>query len=415
MTQQDLQIKTSKVVAGLEADKTNELLQAIAFALENKLDSKEAVNAIKNGNAPKTKSVKNESKTKAPPPAVKANKAQPLRDRTPSNETKQKKLPSQRTSLERKPSIKEKEKIIKEKSSSKSKVGDKKVKKVPSKENEEKLKEEEQKIITNGSIESHNSMPPSRKNSQDKNDEIIIESPPQQQAKEEDSKAIIDEPKVNGDYNAAIEVEKENEVNVKPQDELAAIIDEEAEYRKKEKQVKKLSSRHRQKSVEDEKVQDPPPAQPEKIDRLQSSQKRESFERPRTSLRPPSARPTSSRPAAPRRRDKNVEIVLQPEENIKLGNINVRMESFTKELEDDGENLIIIEDPSTSNDNFLDNRLSKNPSAESGESTNIEDDHGHLVQQILETEKNFETALGIEGMEIKKTEIVRKFLTPKNI
>lgn len=407
MTQQDLQIKTSKVVAGLEADKTNELLQAIAFALENKLDSKEAVTAVKNGNSIKAKPVKNESKTKAPP-AVKANKAQPLRDRTPSNETKQKKLPSQRTSLERKPSIKEKEKVTKEKPSSRSKVGDKKVKKVPSKENGEK--EEEQKIITNGSIESHNSIILSRKNSQEKNDEIIIEP----QVKEEESKALSEETKVNGDLNHsnnnAVEIEKENEVYVKPQDELAAIIDEEAEYRRKEKQVKKLSSRHRQKSVEDEKNQEPPPAQPEKIERLQSSQKRDSFERPRTSLRPPSARPTSSRPAAPRRRDKNVEIVLQPEESVKLGNINVRMESFTKELEDDGENLIIIEDPSITSDNFLENRLPKNPSAESAGSTNLEDDHGHLVQQILETEKNFETALGIEGMEIKKTEIVRKFL-----
>lgn len=411
MTQQDLQIKTSKVVAGLEADKTNELLQAIAFALENKLDSKEAVTAVKNGNSIKAKPVKNESKTKAPP-VVKANKAQPLRDRTPSNETKQKKLPSQRTSLERKPSIKEKEKVTKEKPSSRSKVGDKKVKKVPSKENGEK--EEEQKIITNGSIESHNSIILSRKNSQEKNDEIIIEP----QVKEEESKALSEETKVNGDLNHsnnAVEIEKENEVYMKPQDELAAIIDEEAEYRRKEKQVKKLSSRHRQKSVEDEKNQEPPPAQPEKIERLQSSQKRDSFERPRTSLRPPSARPTSSRPAAPRRRDKNVEIVLQPEENVKLGNINVRMESFTKELEDDGENLIIIEDPSITSDNFLENRLSKNPSAESAGSANLEDDHGHLVQQILETEKNFETALGIEGMEIKKTEIVRKFLNPKEI
>lgn len=34
--------------------------------------------------------------------------------------------------------------------------------------------------------------------------------------------------------------------------------------------------------------------------------------RPRTSLRPPSARPPSARPGAPRRRDKNIEIILQP-------------------------------------------------------------------------------------------------------
>lgn len=82
------------------------------------------------------------------------------------------------------------------------------------------------------------------------------------------------------------------------------------------------------------------------------------------------------------------------------------MESFTKELEDDGENLIIIEDPSATGENFLDSRLTKDLSKESTDTVNSQDDHGHLVQQILETEKNFESALGMEGIEMKKTEIV---------
>ena len=83
---------------------------------------------------------------------------------------------------------------------------------------------------------------------------------------------------------------------------------------------------------------------------------------------------------------------------MKLGDINVKMENFTKELEDDGENLIIIEDSNIVSENFLNERLPQSNSEDINE-----DEQGKLVQQILETEKNFEGAL---GMEVKKTEIV---------
>lgn len=198
MTQQDLQVKTSKIVAGLEAEKTNELFQALAYALENKLDSKEAINSVKNGNIPpqtKIKSTKTESKSKI---ISKSTKAQPppSRDRTPSNEVKQsKKLPSKQNSLERKSSIKEKEKpAVKEKSSSRSKVSDKKIKKVPSKEIETK---QEEKVLTNGSTESHNSVTPPRKNSEEEGQ--LIES--QQPEVENNEQNQVDEPKTNGETN----------------------------------------------------------------------------------------------------------------------------------------------------------------------------------------------------------------------
>ncbi|CRK89251.1 CLUMA_CG003010, isoform A [Clunio marinus] len=77
-----------------------------------------------------------------------------------------------------------------------------------------------------------------------------------------------------------------------------------------------LSEKLIQENKNTTKVQPPPstepsdasnrPNQSERTERFQSSYKRESVDRPRTSLRPPSARPASSRPAAPRRRDKNV-------------------------------------------------------------------------------------------------------------
>lgn len=411
VTQKDLQVKSSKIVAGLEADKTNELFQAIGYALENNLDSRAAVNAVKfghqNGNDAKTK--QKASKVDKPP-AAKPAKPQPAsRDKTHAKPEVKKLVTSQR-SIEKKPS---KEKLVKEKerSTSKSRVpGDqketKKLKKSPSKEKESSPKLNGE-VVTNGSIDSQNSIQslPRQASLEKKEDSpVVAQTSPERKPQLDDEASKENEVKVNGDAHHDSEHEKEvpSEPSVKPQDELAAIIDEEAEFRRKEKISKKLSAKHRQKSVEDAPVAEAPEVkitQAEKAEKFQSSFKRESFERPRTSLRPPSARPASSRPAAPRRRDKNIEIVLQPEETMKIGDINIKMETFTKELEDDGENLVIIEDTAVVGDSFMNERMKQN-----SEDIN-EDEQGKLVQQILETEKNFEGAL---GMEAKRTEIVSR-------
>lgn len=410
VTSKDLQVKSSKIVAGLEADKTNELFQAIAFALENKLDSKDAVKTVKhghqNGEEPKAKAKPGKPEK---PAAAKPSKAQPVsRDRTPAKPEPKKPITTQR-SIEKKTATKEKDKTTKERSTSKSRApaDPKKLKKSSPKEKEAPKVNGE--VLTNGSIDSQSSIQSlPRQVSDEKPDEpvTVIEPPLERKLSLRDDMNKENEVRVNGDAHHEPESERETqpEPPAKPQDELAAIIDEEAEFRRKEKSTKKLSSKHRQKSVEEPQPAEPPDAHPkvtqaEKAERFQSSYKRESFERPQTSLRPPSARPASSRPAAPRRRDKNVEIVLQPDETMKVGDINIKMESFSKELEDDGENLVIIEDSTVVSDGFINERLThQNKSEEINE-----DEQGKLVQQILETEKNFEGAL---GMEAKRTEIV---------
>lgn len=201
MTQQDLQVKTSKIVAGLEPEKTNELFQALGYALENKLDSKEVVSSVKNGIIPsqtkiKTTKIDSKSKTVSKPTKI---QPPPSRDRTPTNEVKNqpKKLPSKQNSIERKPSLKEKEKpAVKEKTSTRSKVSDKKVKKVPSKEIEIKS---EEKVLTNGSTESHNSVTSPRKNS---HEEVQVENQPiEQENNNIEQQPQVEEPKINGDVN----------------------------------------------------------------------------------------------------------------------------------------------------------------------------------------------------------------------
>lgn len=405
VTQKDIQAKSSKIVAGLEADKTNELFLAIAFALENKLDSKDAVNAVKGGqngveSKPKAKPIKPEVKEK--PKAV--GKVQPpSRDRTPAKPEPKKTVTAQK-SIEKKSTTKEKAVKEKERSTSKSRnvIDQKDTKKLrKSSIKETAAPKVNGEILTNGSIDSQASIPSlPHQTSLEKKEEALIELPNDGNLPVDSNKVNgTAEPKLNGDAHH----ESESEVNhepQKPQDELAAIIDEEAEFRRKEKLNKKLSAKHRQKSVEDAQAAEPSDMktnQMDKIERFQSSFKRESVDRPRTSLRPPSARPASSRPAAPRRKDKNIEIVLQTDETMKLADVNLKMENFTKELEDDGENLVIIEDSTVVSDSFMNERLAQSNSEDINE-----DEQGKLVQQILETEKNFEGALGMEA----KREIV---------
>uniref|UniRef100_A0A182VYT9 TRAF3-interacting protein 1 n=1 Tax=Anopheles minimus TaxID=112268 RepID=A0A182VYT9_9DIPT len=137
----------------------------------------------------------------------------------------------------------------------------------------------------------------------------------------------------------------------------------------------------------------------------------ETVMRPRTSLRPPSVRPPSARPGAPRRKEKNVEVILQPNETQKLGEINVKMEVFNSELlDDDGENLIVIEDPTTVTDDIVYGRVAEpsgttEEAAQQLQSGEQEEQQGHLVQQILETQKEFSTHTGTDSEMLRKADM----------
>uniref|UniRef100_A0A1Y9H9J7 TRAF3-interacting protein 1 n=1 Tax=Anopheles farauti TaxID=69004 RepID=A0A1Y9H9J7_9DIPT len=160
-----------------------------------------------------------------------------------------------------------------------------------------------------------------------------------------------------------------------------------------------------------------PPEQKSSIGKppMHRQQSIETVMRPRTSLRPPSVRPPSARPGAPRRKEKNVEVILQPNETQKLGDINVKMEVFNSELlDDDGENLIVIEDPTAVGEMVYGGMGEPGGGGKPAEEANLmnqlqqndqEEQQGHLVQQILETQKEFSSHTGTDSEMLRKADL----------
>lgn len=108
--------------------------------------------------------------------------------------------------------------------------------------------------------------------------------------------------------------------------------------------------------------------------------------RPTTALRGPSIRPPSARPGAPRRRDRNVEIILQTEKAMQdAAEKNPPINNFVADLADDGENLVVID-----NTNLQGDIMPRE--TENQIDLQNEREQGHLVQQILETQTVFSKA-----------------------
>ncbi|EDS29134.1 conserved hypothetical protein [Culex quinquefasciatus] len=396
VTGKDLKVRPSKIVAGLEPDKTNELLQAIGYALDKKLDSTEAVQNY-NGGATSSNGTASEKPKAAEVPAVAATPAAVVN----GVKAKEEKKDDKRSKEKAKEKTKEKERVKdgkekeKERSKEKTKRSGEDVVNGKSKDKAEKVSKSKDKERTSsktegkpsskvdGKVEKSEKRKLEKSRSKDKekplkrSESIKEESTEGKPQLNQDSSVDNDSKDSLKENQEVLEVNGKKSIVIQQQDdELVAVIDEEAELRRMERN-----------NSRSERISAKPP-----IHRQQSV---DSVMRPRTSLRPPSVRPPSARPGAPRRKEKNVEIVLQPNETTKLGEINVKMEVFNNELlDDDGENLIVIEDP-TQVDNLY-------GGGSEGQEVKEEQDQGHLVQQILETQKEFSNIAGAEAEVVKK-------------
>ncbi|XP_030556222.1 TRAF3-interacting protein 1 [Drosophila novamexicana] len=379
-TKRELKVRTSKIVAGHEPRLTNELLQAMASVVEQQLDWRDAVQQVLASDQtelPKSKPSKAGDKPKASgkqtSPTAKEQPAQRREKRISPQEQKLRKATDQAahaTPTDKVPAAQQR----RQKASPEAP----KPKPKPSKQSsKQKSPSPTTKIKQQASTEAEQkSMSPAPA--------VKLPSPASS------PKAEPPEPVKEPVKEPAKEPAKE------PPPSTAAAEHAEPESRKSSSKSRRSSASQRQAAVEA--VSPDPSKSPNEEQSTASASTRPDADanisepkreregtftrenskestRPRTSLRPPSARPASARPGAPRRR--NVEIVLQPNDQLKMNGINVKLETFG-DFDDDGENLVVIEDAHAHD--------IETGTADTG-ALDPEANQGRLVQQILETQK----------------------------
>lgn len=151
-TKQEVKARPSKIVAGLEADKTNELLVAIAKAIDRKIDSTEAVALVKNGNVAAAAAAAPKKETK---PTKTQTKTEPRKAKKETKEAKESStIKKTKTTTDTKPTRKTESNAKVSKQSSKDSTDSKKIKRSPSqhldkeKEREKDRKKERERTAT---------------------------------------------------------------------------------------------------------------------------------------------------------------------------------------------------------------------------------------------------------------------------
>ncbi|XP_047356001.1 TRAF3-interacting protein 1 [Vespa velutina] len=109
-----------------------------------------------------------------------------------------------------------------------------------------------------------------------------------------------------------------------------------------------------------------------------NSEQEQNMIKSRTLLRPPTARPSSARPAAPKMKGKT-DLILNEEISTPMGNISVIIENANIK-DNDNEDMVIVENKG-SIETTLENISNYKIDYE------LTQEHGHLVAQILETQR----------------------------
>lgn len=308
-------------MAGLEPTETNILLQTIGKAIEKKLDSTEYVTQLHSGQITK--------KSKKPSEKNDKNK----KTKTNVNETKAvtKKATETPKSTDRE-KTKTKRTINKE-SKSKASSDDGKLK---SKQKEKKIKEKPE-IVQSPEKENTPSLPTIN------NLEPVVEIIEKNELKSENISADINRSQPDDNVN-------------KPEVIQPSVITEP----QNDNEGRKSASRPKSARPRSGDLKEKPSQNSHQTETIQLQS------RPKSSLRPPSVRPSSARPGAPRLRPDSA---LPIKEVVPMGKINVIIENCDK---DDEEETVIIESNPEGVEEQNDNI------------TDVPDNKGHLVEQILE-------------------------------
>ncbi|XP_044265705.1 TRAF3-interacting protein 1 [Tribolium madens] len=345
ITNTDLAVRPSKIVAGLEPTETNILLQTIGKAIEKKIDSSEYVKQFQSGDI-----LGKDKNRKSKKPSDKNEKVKKTSKIVIDNEEKSRvpKVKDKQSNNETPKSTdrdKSKPKRTSKESKGKPASDDGKTK---SKEKPKKTKEKSKDVTTKEKASKESTEIPTT------------------------TAEIMSTVEINEKQNLSDTVDSsvpENVVTLKPEEEFIKTIIPQTTETTDSNLTEGIEPRKRSASASR-----PKSARPKSGDLKEKTIKDELKEpktiqnRPKSSLRPPSVRPSSARPGAPRLRPDSA---LPIKEIVPMGKINVIVESFDKD--GDEEETVIIQSNSEAAEEHVENTVEVS-------GTN----QGHLVEQILE-------------------------------
>ncbi|XP_042900041.1 TRAF3-interacting protein 1 isoform X2 [Parasteatoda tepidariorum] len=395
VTNQPVNLKPSKVVAGHDPQKTNLFLQILGSAVKNKLDSKEAVAKVLSGNS-------QSSPTKAP--KERRASVDKRKDKT-SEKSHSRSLTKTLDPVKKSSSSSSQNKdATKSKDSDKSKDKSRESRKDREKSKDRsKQKTEDSKRSSKDRVSKTKDPPPPPEEEENKTENFAVATDHELNNVENHVPALetnLSEPStsmMNGDAHSKDDVgesEFVDSLSEKP-------IREKSHRSHSSRSARPPSARSKRTKPCTEPSNTNLSNQPVMMNGIGSSENFEnmllpSFRPP--SARPPSARPSSSRPAPPRIRVRNVveseEPSLRPATAKPVENVILDQGQQSDEDED---NFIVME---TEPQELLEVQTSNTTSA-----VTPDEDKGSLVKKLLETKKDLEG--GSQHTPTKKVDIDR--------
>ncbi|XP_012340195.1 TRAF3-interacting protein 1 [Apis florea] len=391
----NLSVRASKIISGQEPTKTNELLQAIGKALDKKISSVEAIEQYKKNFGKNKSSSKNKS-------SITKNEK-----RSSSKETLQKK-----TTSTKEKSTEQKKKGFNENNITKHEENIYKTENQESQKNIKNNIETIQVELMQEKIPSsaHKKRSLSAKSKQNISSTSLSEITPLQLDKKIDEKQKESENKSKHTIrteNNELQNQIVNIPNSVNSELKSTSIVKDNKIDEDTNKLQKMQITDNEISVQNIKKSDQSTSE---IQRIQSENKdasiSQSTSRPRTSLRPPSSRPISARPAAPKIRGKT-ELIINEEILTPMGSINVIVENSDLKEDDDAEDMVVMETKGNGSDSLENNANFKI-------NNQLTQEHGHLVAQILETQKELVNNDNVDIMP-KKTNIAWDISSKRDI
>lgn len=374
----NLMVRASKIISGQEPTKTNELLQAIGKAINKKVSSTEAIEHYKkslekkNKAGSKSKSTTKEEAQKKPRQVSQTRKSSE-KDKGSGERKKRSSSTGEVASGESKRADNDKanEKTTRKKGGNEGKEDSSKNTKAidipPAEPIEDKVLAASQRRASL-----------SAKTKQNTTSATATESKEEQAQHRNSSSRVKRSAHINGSQEKAAKLPSKG-LNNEEQDESTTNFNKEIqENGVTEEEDKPLQQGVNEKNDKtDISALDLAGSQESTTETTTLQQSRA---RPMTSLRPPSTRPISARPAAPRVRTK-AELIVNEEIQTPLGNISVIVENsdLKDDDDDDAEDMVVMETRGSGGD-FLENGDYKIDNQ-------LMQEHGHLVAQILETQR----------------------------